>query len=84
MFLFFISIGLETPKYSVVYDKPTFQIRKYEGFAVCSMMLVDKAQQQGPAGVDGDINDHQYHHYHTHQKIIIIIPIKRSSLLDPS
>jgi len=42
--------GLETPKYSVVYDKPTFQIRKYESFAVCSMMLVDQKAQQGPAG----------------------------------
>jgi SOUL heme-binding protein len=42
--------GLETPKYEVVYKKDTFEVRKYDSFAVCSMMLVDQQQQNGPAG----------------------------------
>ena len=42
--------GLETPKYEVVYNKETFQVRKYDAFAVCSMMLMDLQQQNGPAG----------------------------------
>ena len=42
--------GLETPKYEVVYNKETFQVRKYDAFAVCSMMLMDQQQQNGPAG----------------------------------
>ena len=41
---------LETPKYDVVYNKETFQVRKYAAFAVCSMMLMDRQQQNGPAG----------------------------------
>lgn len=42
--------GLETPKYEVVYNKDTFQVRKYDAFAVCSMMLVNPQQQNGPIG----------------------------------
>ena len=42
--------GLETPKYEVVYNKDTFQVRKYDAFAVCSMMLMDQQQQNGPLG----------------------------------
>ena len=42
--------SLETPKYEVVYNKDTFQVRKYDAFAVCSMMLVDQQQQNGPLG----------------------------------
>lgn len=42
--------GLETPKYEVVYNKDSFEVRKYDAFAVCSMMLVDQQQQNGPAG----------------------------------
>ena len=42
--------GLETPKYEVVYNKDNFQVRKYDAFAVCSMMLVDQQMQNGPAG----------------------------------
>ena len=42
--------GLETPKYEVIYNKDTFEVRKYDAFAVCSMMLVDQQQQNGPAG----------------------------------
>lgn len=42
--------GLETPKYEVVYNKDTFQVRKYDAFAVCSLMLMDQQQQNGPLG----------------------------------
>ena len=42
--------GLETPKYEVIYNRETFQVRKYDAFAVCSMMLMDQQQQNGPAG----------------------------------